>query len=174
MPRAGAPSSIWIQGGVAPCGSAERVGSGPVRRNDSKTTPVPTLGEMIAQWHPGLIIVGEGDTMGGYGQPHFPEGWVSGEITALTSRIQAFNVPCVWIGPGWGTEGGPYLKTYARVREASDFLATHVSPCRYIDSLKFAQPGEWSTFDGQHYTRSGYQQWGAAIDRAILALAQTR
>ncbi len=47
-----------------------------------------------------------------------------------------------------------------------------MAPCRYIDSTKFAQPGEWTTFDGQHYSLPAYQKWGLAIDQAILALAQ--
>ena len=79
------------------------------------------------------------------------------------------RVDRAWLGNG----GGPYFKTYARVKEMNDFLSTHVAPCRYIDSLKFAQPGEWNTFDGQHYSLPGYQKWGTAIDGEIVALAQS-
>jgi hypothetical protein len=168
----GAPTSIWAEAGVAPCGTAERVQLGPLKKDTSNHAHVPTLEQMVGQVHPNLIIIGAGDTMAGYSQPTFPADWIGQQITELTRRIQATNIPCVWIGPGWGTEGGPYFKTYARVKVMNDYLAGHVSPCRYIDSTKFAQPGEWGTFDGQHYTLSGYQKWGLAIDQQILALAQ--
>ena len=169
----GASVSVWVEGGVAPCGLGERVQSGPVHRDGLKPTPVPLLSDLIAKWHPNLIIVGAGDTMAGYGQAKFPAGWVHTEVTSLIGSIAAAHIPCVWIGPGWGTEGGPYFKTYAKVQEASAYLAANVAPCRYIDSLKFSAPGEWPTFDGQHYTLPGYQKWGMAIDKAILALAES-
>jgi hypothetical protein len=60
------------------------------------------------------------------------------------------------------------------VRQVNGYLATHVAPCHYIDSTKFAQPGEWSTFDGQHYTLPAYQKWGLAIDQEILTLAKSK
>ena len=59
------------------------------------------------------------------------------------------------------------------VRRAHAFLAAHVAPCRYVDSQQFAAPGEWPTFDGQHYTAVGYLKWAVAIDEAITKLAQT-
>ena len=76
--------------------------------------------------------------MAGYAQPALPAAvdrradqgspWSAGSRPA--------NLPCVWIGPGWGTEGGPYFKNYARVRQVNDYLSTHVAPCRYIDSTE--------------------------------------
>ncbi len=168
----GAPSGVWIDAGVAPCGTAERVQLGPVRKNNATTAKAPSLDDLIAKTHPNLIVIGGGDTMAGYAQPKLPEGWIAEQVSALTRRVAAAGIPCVWIGPGWGTEGGPYFKTYARVQQMSTFLSAHVQPCRYIDSLKFAQPGEWTTFDGQHYSLQGYQKWGLAIDREIVALAQ--
>ena len=169
----GAPASVWVDGGVAPCGTAERDQAGPVKTDHSAAAHVQTLDALIAAVRPNLIIVGSGDTMAGYAQKAFPAAYVTEQITRLTRRIQAAGVACVWIGPGWGTEGGPYFKTYARVHEMSDFLAGHVQPCRYIDSTTFSQPGEWGTFDGQHYTMTGYQKWGTAIDQAIVQLAQS-
>ncbi len=168
----GAPTGVWVEAGIAPCGTAERVQSGPVTHNNSDHAKVPPLDKLIADVKPNLIIIGAGDTMAGYAQPSFTTQWVDEQVSELTRKIQAANIPCVWIGPGWGTEGGPYFKTYARVREMNAYLSQHVAPCRYIDSTKFAQPGEWGTFDGQHYTLSGYQKWGAAIGSAILALAE--
>lgn len=169
----GAPASIWADAGVAPCGTAERTQSGPLKTDHTKTAHVPAFESLIAEVHPNLIVIGSGDTMAGYSQKEFPAAYINEQVTRLTRRIQAANVPCVWIGPGWGTEGGPYFKTYARVHEMSDFLASHVAPCRYIDSTTFARPGEWTTFDGQHYTAVGYQKWGTAIDGAITRLAQS-
>jgi hypothetical protein len=168
----GAPTSIWIEAGVAPCGTAVRVQSGPVKTDHSKTARVPSFDEMINTVHPNLIIIGAGDTMAGYGQKDFPTDWVTSQVQTLTHRIQAANISCVWIGPGWGTEGGPFFKTYAKAQAMSQFLSAHVSPCRYIDSTKMAKPGEWPTFDGQHYSLVGYQKWGTAIDTDILDLAR--
>ncbi len=167
----GAPTSVWVTDGHSTCGTAERVQSGPIKLGKA-TTPLPTFEQLIQTVRPNLIIVGGGDTMAGYAQKELPVQYLQESVTALTRRIQAVGIPCVWIGPGWGTEGGPYFKTYARAAELSDYLATHVQPCRYIDSQKFAKPGEWHTFDGQHYTLPGYQKWGTAIDGEILALAQ--
>lgn len=168
----GAPAGVFASGGLAPCGAAVRVGSGPLKKDTSGQAHVPPFNQLIDTVHPNLIIIGSGDTMAGYAQPNMPVDYIQTEIRALVGRIQQINVPCVWIGPGWGTEDGPYFKNYARVQMLSDYLSAHVTPCRYIDSLKFAKPGEWATFDGQHYTPPGYQKWGAAIDQAILALAQ--
>lgn len=168
----GAPTSVWVSAGMSTCGTAERIGSGPVKLGKAATAHVPSLEQLIQDVHPNLIIIGSGDTMAGYAQKTLPTQYIEENVGALTQRIQAAGLPCVWIGPGWGTEGGPYFKTYARAKEMSEFLSAHVQPCRYIDSLKFAQPGEWNTFDGQHYTLPGYQKWGAAIDKEILALAE--
>ncbi len=168
----GAPTSIWIEAGVAPCGTATRVQSGPVTVDHAKGARVPSFDQLIASVHPNLIIVGGGDTMAGYGQKDFPAQWITGQVQTLTHRIQAANVACVWIGPGWGTEGGPFFKTYAKAQAMSQFLSTHVAPCHYIDSTKMAKPGEWPTFDGQHYSLPGYQKWGTAIDADILELAR--
>ncbi len=170
----GAPTGVWVEAGVAPCGTAERKDLGPVVRNDAANAPVRPLRQLVEAVHPNLIIVGAGDTMAGYAQPQFSTGWIDQQVGELTASIRATGIACVWIGPGWGTEGGPYFKTYARVRQMNDYLSQHVAPCRYIDSTKFAAPGEWSTFDGQHYTLSGYQKWGAAIDGAIVSLAEGR
>ncbi len=169
----GAPSGVWTQDHVAPCGAAERVGSGPLHRHNGPNATVPAFGDLIAQYKPNLIVIGAGDTMGGYGQPRFPSDWVESEVNAITLPIKAAGLACVWIGPGWGTEGGPYFKTYAGVRQINSFLSSHVAPCRYIDSTAFAQPGEWPTFDGQHYTQVGYAKWGRSIEAAIVALAQS-
>lgn len=169
----GAPSGIWVAGGLAPCGSAERVEAGPLKLKKASQAQVPGIEQLVRQVHPNLIIVGGGDTMAGYAHKDLPTQYIDENVSSLIKRIQATGIPCVWIGPGWGTEGGPYFKTYARVKELNDFLSTHVAPCRYIDSLKLSQPGEWNTFDGQHYTLPAYQKWGAAIDGQILALAQS-
>ena len=170
----GAPAGVWASAGQAPCGSAERVQLGPIKKDNSPQAHVPSLERLISTYHPNLVIIGSGDTMAGYAQPALPAQWISEQIKEVLAPIQAGNLPCVWIGPGWGTEGGPYFKNYARVRQINAYLASNVAPCRYIDSTKFAQPGEWSTFDGQHYTLPAYQKWGLAIDQQIVALAQSK
>lgn len=169
----GAPVGIWVAGGIPSCGSAERVQSAPLKASPPDKGLVPSLATLVKQIQPNLIIVGSGDTMAGYSQPVFPATYVEQQIRGFTLQIRALGIPCVWIGPGWGTEGGPYFKNYERAKVINAFLATHVAPCRYVDSQQFAAPGEWPTFDGQHYTAVGYQKWAAAIDEAITKLAQT-
>ena len=170
----GAPASVWAEAGIAPCGSAERVQSGPIKKDNSNHAHVPAFEDLLGKYHPNLVVIGSGDTMAGYAQATLPAQWIGDQIKSITRRIQAANLPCVWIGPGWGTEGGPYFKNYARVREVNAYLASNVAPCRYIDSTRFAQPGEWSTFDGQHYSLPAYQKWGLAIDQAIVSIVQTK
>jgi hypothetical protein len=133
-----------------------------------------SIDTLIQQTHPNLIVVEIGDALAGYGDRELRRGYVSEQVALLTDRIKAHHLPCVWIGPGWGTEGGPYFKTFARVKEYSDYLATQVAPCEYIDSLTLSKPGEWPTFDGQHYTVPGYQKWGAALSTVILQSATVK
>ncbi len=168
----GEPTGIWVSGGAASCGAAMRVQSGPVQADHGKTAHVPSFDQIIAAVHPNLVIIGAGDTMAGYGQAQFPADWVTRQVHGLTARIQAANLSCIWIGPGWGTEGGPFFKTYAKAQAMDQFLSTHVAPCGFIDSTTLSKPGEWTTFDGQHYTAAGYEKWGAALDAQIVAMVQ--
>ncbi len=167
----GATASVWANSGSATCGASERVQLGAFQVDHSPAARVPSITTLAASVRPGLIIVGLGDTMANYASAAFPTQFVTEDVSRLTQRIQATYIPCVWIGPGSGTEGGPYFKTYARSREMSNFLATHVAPCKYIDSTTFSQQGEWGTSDGLHYNGNGYQKWAFAIDAAILKLA---
>ena len=66
---------------------------------------MPPLDTLIQQVHPNLIIVGGGDTMAGYAQKTLPVQYIDENVTALTRRIQAAGIPCVWIGPGLGHGG---------------------------------------------------------------------
>ena len=77
------------------------------------------------------------------------------------------------IGPPWGTEGGTSKKTFARVKELSNYLSTLVAPCRYIDSLDFSKPGEWPTYDGEHLTVDSYKIWGGDIAGEVEKFAAT-
>jgi hypothetical protein len=63
-----------------------------------------------------------------------------------------------------------YHKSSTRLKELSQFLAKVVAPCSYIDSLGFAQPGEWPTLDGEHLTQPSYNKWSIAITGAIVRL----
>jgi lysophospholipase L1-like esterase len=53
----------------------------------------------------------------------------------------------------------------------SEFLATAVAPCRFIDSTQFSRAGQWPTIDGQHLTSAGYKAWGEDITRALDQVA---
>jgi hypothetical protein len=84
------------------------------------------------------------------------------------------NIPCLWVGPSWGTEGGPFMKTFARVDELNKYMATVVSPCTYVDSTKLSKPGAWPTFDGQHYTVDGYKAYGTALADQIARMPEVQ
>ena len=163
----GMPAGAWVAPRPVPCGTAQRIGSGPVQEDRSPKAVSWSIDALIDRYKPDVVVIGIGDTMGGYNQREMPRPWIQENVEELTARVAAHHLPCVWIGPGWGTEGGPYFKTYARAKELSDFLSTAVAPCAYVDSLALSKPGEWPTFDGQHYTAVGYQRWGAALAQAI-------
>jgi hypothetical protein len=158
----------WVKSVPGTCGGAERNGKAPlVIDHDAKTRPVDQL---IAANKARLVIVVQGDTIGGYGKDEFPKAWAWQQVTALTQDLAASKTACVWVGPVWGTEGGKYQKSFARVKQLSSFLAANVAPCQYIDSLTFSKPGEWATVDGQHLTTTGYKYWGADIMKTLVKL----
>ncbi len=163
----GVPAGAWVSPREVPCGSAQRIGTGPVQENKTPSARSWGVDQLIQQVHPNVVLIEIGDTMAGYNQKDLPRGWISENVNALTTRIRANNLACVWIGPSWGTEGGPYFKTYARVKEFNDYMKSTLTNCTYIDSLALSQPGQWPTFDGQHHTYAGYQQWGRAITAAL-------
>ena len=163
----GANAGDWLK--VSPggnCGAAERRGKAPAQalRGKASTTPIK---ELIAKDKPDLVLIVIGDTMAGYDKPSFPKAWIWQQTASLTKAIGATGTQCAWVGPNWGTEGGKYGKTYAKVKQMSAFLAANVAPCSYVDSLKFSKPGEWATTDGQHLNVQGYQKWGAAISAEL-------
>jgi hypothetical protein len=167
----GANAGDWVYPTTISCGRAERHNkSGPIIDRGT-SAPTYTIDALIAKHHPNLIVIEMGDTMAGYGQHDFPKGWIYQQVHALTGRIATQNIACAWVGPPWGSEGSTYHKTFARVREMSDFLSTAVAPCHFIDSTQLSRQGEWPTIDGQHLTGSGYRAWGAGITNALDQLA---
>ena len=88
----------------------------------------------------------------------------------LLETIASTKTTCVWVGPPWGEESGQYSKANQRVETISNFLARNVSPCVYVDSLKFSRPGEWKTNDGQHFNKDGYKSWSASIVKALTEI----
>lgn len=163
----GANAGDWIKSTAGDCGAAERHGKGPVKLL-AKTTATKPITDLLKKDKPDVVVIVMGDTMANYTKDIFPKAWAWQQVTSLTKAISAQDTACVWVGPAWGTEGGKYKKSFARVKQVSAFLATNVAPCDYIDSLTFSKPGEWATTDGQHFTASGYKQWGQAITKAIL------
>jgi hypothetical protein len=163
----GANAGDWVYPTTVSCGKAERVGKAAPDINRAPSTPTYQVDQLIAKSHPNLIVIEMGDTMAGYGQKDFPQAWIYQQVHALTGRIAAQNIACVWVGPPWGSEGSSYHKTFARVKQMSEFLSTAVAPCKFIDSTQFSKPNDWPTIDGQHLTASGYKAWGADIVRAI-------
>lgn len=163
----GANAGDWLK--VTPggsCGAAERRGKAPATALAGKVNTTP-IKELIGKEKPDLVLIVIGDTMAGYEKQSFPKAWIWQQTTGLTKAIAQTGTQCAWVGPSWGTEGGKYGKTYAKVKQMSSFLSANVAPCSYVDSLKFSTPGQWSTTDGQHLNVQGYQKWGLAISGAL-------
>jgi hypothetical protein len=168
----GSQPNDWVTQTELPCGRAERHNADEPIIDKSPKVKTWSLEQLIAQHHPGLLIVELGDNMGGYGVlPALPKDWISLQTTLMLKPVAAHHLPCIWVGPPWGTEGGPSNKTFARVQELSDYLANAVYPCRYVDSLRFSQPGQWATYDGEHLTPDSYKLWGDDIVNAAVRLS---
>jgi hypothetical protein len=166
----GASAGDWVSPATISCGRAERHGDNAPQIEQSESSAWK-LDDLVAKHHPDLIVIEMGDAMAGYGQATMPRAWIYQQVRTLTGRIAAQNIPCAWVGPPWGSEGSSYPKTFARVREMSDFLSTAVAPCHFIDSTQFSAQGEWLTIDGKHLTETGYRAWGADIAAAVDRLA---
>ena len=162
----GSVAGDWTTVKQSDCGGAERVDKGTINFVGSAAATKPVK-QLIAAEKPDLVVIVQGDTMGGYKQPTYPRAWAYQQVTALTRDVASTGTACVWVGPAWGSEGGKYGKTFDRVKQTSEFLAANVAPCAYVDSLSFSKPGAWRTVDGQHFTDNGYKQWGSAIANAI-------
>jgi len=165
----GANAGDWVYGTKGSCGLAERHEQSAPLIDYSQKAKGWTVNELIERHHPDLIIVQIGDTMAGYGQRSLPQAWIYSKVRVLTSAIKSHNIACMWVGPPWGSDGS-YQKTFARVKEMSQYLSRIVAPCSYIDSTTLAQPREWPTTDGQHLTASGYRAWGKGIADSIVRL----
>ncbi len=169
----GSNAHDWVAQTILPCGGAERHNLEEAVIDKRDKVKVWSLAELIRRHHPDLLVIELGDNMAGYGVlPELPRDWIAGQVRALLRPVEARKLPCVWVGPPWGTEGGTSNKTFARVKQLSDYLGGVVAPCRYIDSLKFSQPGQWPTFDGEHLTPESYRIWGTDIAKATVQLSR--
>ncbi|WP_458096738.1 SGNH/GDSL hydrolase family protein [Roseomonas sp. WA12] len=170
----GSPPSVWLSVRVASCGTAQRLQRASIENRTGSAARTVPIEELVRQYRPNLIAVSMGDTIAGYVQPQMPSDSIREEVMALTDRIKRLGIPCVWIGPAWGTEGGPFLKSFARVQEVNALLAQSVAPCAYVDSTKLSRPGEWPTFDGQHFTLDGYRAYGTALAQTIAQMPEVQ
>ena len=168
----GTTPAAWVSEANGKCGGAERIGTGPMRLSINYSAKTKAISQLVQTEHPNLVVVVMGDTLAGYKQPYFDKQWASLEVHKLTTALTQLKVRCIWIGPAWGNDGGLSDKTQLRVRQVSEFLASNVEPCSYVNSLSMAKPGEWRTVDGQHFDAAGYKSWGAAITLAITQLAE--
>lgn len=161
----------WIAQTVMPCGRGERHNLEEAAIDKSPKVKTWSLPELLRRYHPDLLIVELGDNLGGYGiLPALPREWIGPQVREMLAPVTARRLPCIWVGPPWGSEGGTSNKTFARVKELSDELARDVAPCRYINSLKFSQPGQWPTYDGEHLLPDSYRIWGADIANEVVKL----
>ena len=165
----GAMAADWLTLSTTQC-SAERHADGPAILK-TNTTKGWVLSDLIAKNNPNLVVVELGDNMAGYGTlPALPRDLIATQVRQFLAPIKAHNLPCIWIGPPWGSESVAYHKTDTRLRELSQLLSQTVTPCAYIDTTGFAQPGQWQTLDGEHLTQSAYHQWSQDITGAIVRL----
>jgi len=164
----------WVAQTVLPCGRGQRHNLEEAQIEKTDKAKVWSLDTLLHRYHPGLLVIELGDNMGGYGQlPELPKDWITIQVAELLKPVRAAHVPCVWVGPPWGTEGGTSNKTFARVKELSDYLSGLVAPCHYVNSLAFEKPGEWPTYDGEHLTVESYQIWGNDIAGEVEKYAAT-
>jgi hypothetical protein len=168
----GSQPNDWVKQTELSCGRGERHNADQPIIDKSPKVKTWSLEKLIDENHPNLLIVELGDNMGGYGvQATLPKDWISFELQEMLKPIEAHHLPCIWVGPPWGSEGGTSNKTFARVQELSSYLSDNVYPCRYVDSLRFSQPGQWATFDGEHLTPDSYRIWSADIADATVRLS---
>jgi hypothetical protein len=163
----------WVSPGPIVCGRGERHNLAPASISPGNSARGWALTSLISEYTPNIVVIELGDNMAGYGvTPSLPRDLIASQVHDLLRPIVERKLPCIWIGPPWGTEGGVYKKTNARVKELSDFLSSIVTPCHYVDSLAFAQPGQWSTIDGVHLTIGTTRIWDNDIVRSIDQIAE--
>lgn len=164
----------WVAQTVLPCGRGQRHNMEEAEIDKTDKAKVWSLDVLLHRYRPNLLVIELGDNMAGYGVlPSLPKDWIAQQVNELLTPVRAQHVPCVWVGPPWGSEGGPSHKTFARVKELSDYLSTRVAPCHYINSLNFSAPGQWPTYDGEHLTVESYKIWGNDIAGEVEKYAAT-
>ena len=158
----------WIRPSQPICGRGERHGASPAQLSNNSTLRGWSLPALISSYKPNLVVIEMGDTLAGYSvTSEMPRELIAKQVADLLQPVRANKIGCIWVGPPWGTEGGPYKKTFARVKAVSDYLAQIVTPCRYVNSLLSSRPGEWSTVDGVHLTATSTRLWDDYIIHAI-------
>jgi lysophospholipase L1-like esterase len=169
----GSVPSDWVMPQQGICGRGERHDNEPVQVTKGNTIGW-SLPALMSHYNPNLVVVELGENLGKYGvSPELPRDWINSEVNQLLQPIRASKLPCIWVGPPWGSENGPWKKTFARVKELSDYLSQIVAPCQYVDSLTFSRPGEWPTLDGVHLTPASARIWDGAVIRSIDQITAT-
>lgn len=164
----GATPSEFLQQAKTDCGRSSMVPRGGLTVMEG-VQPVWDLRQLLKEVHPARVVVVIGDTLGAYRQKTFPRSWVWDEVTQMTGVLNETHVQCTWVGPPWGRSGGGYGKTPERVEALSKYLSEIVAPCAYVDTTRFAKPGEWGSYDGQHLDAGSYKAWAAGIAQTLLA-----
>jgi lysophospholipase L1-like esterase len=168
----GSIPSDWITPQQIICGRGERHNGELAKVTMDEKLRGWALPALIAQYKPNVVVVELGENLAEYGvTPTLPRDWISQEVSLLLQPIRSSKLPCIWVGPTWGTENGPTKKTFERVKQLSDYLSQIVTPCRYINSLAFSQPGEWATLDGVHLTANSTRLWDSDLIGSIDQIA---
>ncbi|WP_058616216.1 hypothetical protein [Tepidimonas taiwanensis] len=157
----------WLDGPPTACGAAERKGADPARVNWGETPHWFDLRAIVPSARPAAVVVVIHETLAAYDRPEMDAEWARHEVRSLANYLAQERVTCYWVGPGWGDPHKRYHKTPERVQTVAELIRDASPPCRFIDSLSFAAPGEWKTINGRDYTVKGYRAWANAIADAI-------
>jgi hypothetical protein len=157
----------WLDGPPTTCGTAERHGVDAARVNWGETPHRFDLREIVNRLRPSAVVVVIHETLAAYDRPEMDADWARHEVGTLAAYLARESVTCYWVGPGWGDPHKRYHKTPERVRAVADVIQEASRPCRFIDSLSFAAPGDWKTINGRDYTVKGYRAWANAIAETI-------
>ena len=170
----GAIPGDWVVPEKAVCGRGERHNGDPAQLSTDGKLPGWSLPALLSRYKPNLLIVSMGENLAGYGlTADLPRDFINDQLSQFMPIIKAAKLPCIWIGPPWGQEGGFYKKSNTRVKALSDYLSQHVAPCHYVDSLPSSRPGEMTTLDGVHLTPDATRLWDAYLMRSIDQIATT-
>ncbi len=157
----GAPAGVWTEAGSAPCGTAERVQSGPIKKDHTEARPRRPIDELIGRYHPNLDHHRVGRHHGRL-RPARPARPVDRRAVSRPDAAHPGGQHALRLDRARLGHRGRALLQDLRPGAGAERLprAPRWRPAATSTRTKFAQPGEWPTFDGQHYTAARLPEVG--------------